>query len=834
MELFAGPAQTAQLLRDTDWSRHALGPPARWPQSLQTIVPIMLASRFAMRVLWGREMIVLYNDAYRPVLGERKHPAAMARPMRESYLEIWEIIEPMFLRVLAGETIALDDQMLPLVRAGYREEAYFTLSYSPMPDDDGATGGVLGVVYETTTRVLAERRLRTPRDLSSVKPTRTAVQACRDVAAALAENPFDAPFALLALADPSGAGGVRPIIAHGIAGDHALAITPLADATHVVAIEPIVAGAYPDPVTQVLVIPLYRPSHARPCAQLILGINPRRAFDATYREFCDLCGEQIASSIANALVEEDRTALELRERAVEDRLRSLFETAPAAIAMLRGPDQVFELANPAYRTLVGRPELVGRAGREVLPELVEQGVWDIFDRVFATGEAFVGRELAVSLARRGDGRLDQGYFNFTAQALREVDGQVIGIVVFAIEITDQVLARRAEADARAEAERSNLAKDEFLAIVSHELRNPLSAILGWTRMLRTAPLGDDKRAQALETIERNAVNQSQLIEDILDVSRIVTGKLKLEVRPIDLVEVVRAAVESARPSIEAKAQRVRMVLDDAAVALMGDAARLQQVVWNLLTNATKFTPKGGSITITLRRVDSALELTVSDTGKGISAALVPHVFERFKQADSSTTRQHGGLGLGLAITKSIIEMHGGTVSARSDGEGAGASFSVRLPIAPVRPASPTQPPARAAQGWECPAELTGLHVLVVDDDADGRNMIAFVLEQCGSRVTRAASVAEAMVAFGTERPQVILSDIGMPDEDGYSFIRRIRALAPQQGGSTPAASLTAYAGVEDRRRALNAGFNMHVPKPIDPAELVAVIGSLARFARALR
>jgi CheY-like chemotaxis protein len=277
-----------------------------------------------------------------------------------------------------------------------------------------------------------------------------------------------------------------------------------------------------------------------------------------------------------------------------------------------------------------------------------------------------------------------------------------------------------------------------------------------------------------------------------------------------------------------------MVLDDAAVALMGDAARLQQVVWNLLTNATKFTPKGGSITITLRRVDSALELTVSDTGKGISAALVPHVFERFKQADSSTTRQHGGLGLGLAITKSIIEMHGGTVSARSDGEGAGASFSVRLPIAPVRPASPTQPPARAAQGWECPAELTGLHVLVVDDDADGRNMIAFVLEQCGSRVTRAASVAEAMVAFGTERPQVILSDIGMPDEDGYSFIRRIRALAPQQGGSTPAASLTAYAGVEDRRRALNAGFNMHVPKPIDPAELVAVIGSLARFARALR
>ncbi len=378
---------------------------------------------------------------------------------------------------------------------------------------------------------------------------------------------------------------------------------------------------------------------------------------------------------------------------------------------------------------------------------------------------------------------------------------------------------------------ANRLKDEFLATVSHELRTPLTAILGWATMLRGNKFDEATAASALETIERNARAQSQLIEDLMDVSRIITGKLRLDVRPVDLASVVEAAVEAVRPAAEAKGIRLQRVLDTYAGPVPGDPVRLQQVVWNLLSNAIKFTPKGGRVQVRLERVNSHVEIVVSDTGPGISPDFLPHAFERFRQADAAITRKHGGLGLGLAIVRHLVELHGGAVSVESGGEGQGATFSVQLPLMIVHGevvAEERRHPRAEAPGEAlCRPQLDGLRVLVVDDERDARLMLKAMLAQCGAEVAEADSAAGALAAFEEFRPDVLVSDIGMPEEDGYSLIRKIRALAPERGGRTPAAALTAYAGVEDRKRALLAGYQVHVPKPVDPTELLAVVASLA-------
>jgi PAS domain S-box-containing protein len=388
-----------------------------------------------------------------------------------------------------------------------------------------------------------------------------------------------------------------------------------------------------------------------------------------------------------------------------------------------------------------------------------------------------------------------------------------------------------ESAARQEAEEANRLKDEFLSTVSHELRTPLTAMLGWVQLLRSGSLPADKRERALETVERNARAQGQLIEDLLDVSRILSGKMKLDVEPVDVSTVVEQAMESVRPAADARGIRLQAAMDSTG-SILGDAHRLQQVVWNLLSNAVKFTPRGGRVQVFVERRDSSVEITVADTGKGISASFLPHVFERFRQADASTTRQYGGLGLGLSIVRHLAEMHGGTVSAASEGEGRGATFTVRLPLSvalrrePTLPSGPRSPdPARA--GLLCPPQLAGLRVLVVDDEADTREYLRALIEGCGAGVTAAASAAEGLAALRREKPDIIVSDIGMPEEDGYGFIQKVRALPPEEGGRTPAAALTAYARVEDRARVLMAGFQSHVPKPVEPLELLAVLASMA-------
>ena len=386
-----------------------------------------------------------------------------------------------------------------------------------------------------------------------------------------------------------------------------------------------------------------------------------------------------------------------------------------------------------------------------------------------------------------------------------------------------------------EAEDANRMKDEFLATLSHELRTPLTSILGWARMLSSGQLDEASTTRALETIERNAKAQSQLIEDILDVSRVITGKLRLEVQPVNLASVIESAINAVLPAADAKGIRLQRLLDTGASMVSGDPARLQQIIWNLLSNAIKFTPKDGRVQVKLERVNSHVEITVTDNGQGISPDILPYIFERFRQADSSMTRAHGGLGLGLAIVRHLVEMHGGTVRAESRGEGQGATFTINLPLVvmrafDVRRASTVErvhPTASGDTPFDCPSELEGLRLLVVDDEADTRTLLKAVLESCGATVMTVASAGEALATLKETRPDVLISDLGMPGEDGYTLIKKVRALPAEDGGQTPSAALTAYARVEDRMKVLRAGFQIHIPKPVEPAELIAVVANLA-------
>ncbi|MEP0919783.1 ATP-binding protein [Leptolyngbya sp. DQ-M1] len=392
-----------------------------------------------------------------------------------------------------------------------------------------------------------------------------------------------------------------------------------------------------------------------------------------------------------------------------------------------------------------------------------------------------------------------------------------------------------EQQARAEAERLNRLKDEFLSTISHELRTPLNAILGWAQILRTSKVDEVRMHRVLETIERNARSQAQLVEDLLDISRIIAGKIRLNVQTIVPVSMIEAAIETVQPAADAKHIRLQSVLDPAAGPVLGDSERLQQIVWNLLSNAIKFTPKGGRVQVCLQRINSHIEIIVSDTGQGISPDFLPYVFDRFRQADGSITRSFGGLGLGLAIVRQLVELHGGTVHAESPGEGQGATFTVKLPVIAVGATSSgsdsdrVHPAVGGTVEFGSSPRLDGLRLLIVDDDADMRELLAYTLEACGAEVIAAASAAEAIAILTASAASIhlLISDIGMPDEDGYRLLRRIRALPTEQGGRIPAVALTAYARTQDRTAALLAGFQSHLAKPVEPAELVAVVANLA-------
>lgn len=420
------------------------------------------------------------------------------------------------------------------------------------------------------------------------------------------------------------------------------------------------------------------------------------------------------------------------------------------------------------------------------------------------------------LARLNDElRNEVGERQRAEQALRESENKLASLL-------------DSERAAREEAERANRTKDEFLSTVSHELRTPLNAILGYAQLLQCGKATAGDIGDGLKVIERNAKAQAQIIDDLLDMSRIITGNLRLSVALVELVPVIEAAIATVKPAADAKNIRLQSVLDSRSTRVFGDCGRLQQVVWNVLINAIKFTPKGGRVQIVLERVDSHAEIRISDSGQGIAAEVLPFIFDRFRQGDASTAKRHGGLGLGLSIVKHLVELHGGTVTASSSGPDQGATFVVSLPMQPVQSLDLelNTPRTMSTIADAASLSLKGIRVLVVDDDADARELVRRLLEECAAHVILAKSAVEAFELFTKERPDVVLSDIGMPDRDGYELIRKIRALSEHEGGNVPAAALTALVRAEDRKRAMLAGFQAHISKPVDVGELIAVVATL--------
>jgi PAS domain S-box-containing protein len=520
----------------------------------------------------------------------------------------------------------------------------------------------------------------------------------------------------------------------------------------------------------------------------------------------------------------ERKKAEQALRISEDRYRDLVDNSHELICTHDLEGRVLSV-NPWAARVLGYPQdsLVGINIRDgLVPEYREQ--FDEYLRTMIT-EGSARGVMKVKTAT-GETRLWEYYNTLRTEGVEKpiVRGM-------AHDATERRQALKREKEARLEAEAANRVKDEFLSTLSHELRTPLTAIMGWADLLLHDEVEPKNRRQALETIFRNANSQCQLINDLLEVSRIITGKLRLEFVACELDEVIEAAAESIRPTAEAKGVRLQVLLEPHVGPVYGDRERLQQIVWNLLSNGVKFTRKGGVVQVTLQRINSHVEIVVNDTGVGIRSDFLPHVFDRFRQADGSTTRNYGGLGLGLAIVRHLVELHGGTAWAESDGANQGSRFTVRLPAMNANeqhlPEDLKQPAIAVVEARDHqPSSLSGLRVLVVDDEIDARSLLTTMLERCGAQVVAVGSAREGLESVETWKPDVLIADIGMPVEDGYGLIKKIRALPKERGGQTPALALTAYARTEDRVRALSEGYQVHLAKPVDRFELAAVVTSL--------
>jgi PAS domain S-box-containing protein len=513
-------------------------------------------------------------------------------------------------------------------------------------------------------------------------------------------------------------------------------------------------------------------------------------------------------------------------RESEQRFRESLQNSPTCVYMNDADLRYVWVYNPLPGFAVN--DMIGRRDDELLPF---ESVSELIALKHKVLECGVGQRRQIDTTIGGE----FAAFDVKVEPWRDAGGAVAGVLVAASNITAIRVADRerlelleSERAARQEAERAARSKDEFVAMMSHELRTPINSILGWSQLLKRAPEGDPARERAIEAIERGVRAQARLVEDLLDMSRIISGKLRLDVQSVNAFAVLGEAIETIKPAAEAKQLRIQPVLDPAAGPVMGDPARLQQIVWNLLANAVKFTPKGGRIQVHLQRVNSHIEISVSDTGVGIASDHLPYIFDRYRQADSSLTRRHGGLGLGLAIVKSLVELHGGSVAAASPGEGLGATFTVQIPVAIVhRDASGREHPSTSdvtAHGMATSSDLSGVHVLIIDDDEDALELARRLLSECGARIDTATSGAEGLARILERPPHVVLCDLGMPEMDGYEVIRRVRTVQP----TLPAVAVTAFARAEDRIRAIEAGYNIHISKPVEPRELLAVVAALAK------
>jgi len=833
-ELFLqGGGETGELIRSIDWSRTILGPVTDWPLILKSTVGTLLHSRHPMFLWWGPELIQFYNDAYLPSFGVGKHPAAMGQPGRECWPEIWSIIYPQIEKVMhQGQASWNENHLVPIFRNGRIEEVYWTYGYSPILDERGAVCGTLVVCNETTIRVIMERRGKTVRALTKKTALATdSASVMQQAAEALRSNPEDIPFAAIYLFDKIGSAQLveavrlqdsllqetEPLLRQQVVG-RPYSSGSCRQSTPVSLDEPAYAvriGPWPEPVSRVFVAPIVSANDEAPIGCVVYGLSARLPFDQNYREYLQQLTEHIM--LAHARI----NAFLVRALAESER-RSLLQQAPVATALMRGPQHIFELANPLYCKLVNRENLVGKTFAEALPELVDKPFAGILDRVYQTGEAFVTEEYLVALDRQGDGVLEDCFFRFNLEPTRDSTGNISGMMAIAVDITEQVRARRALERTHIEREKllrelesASRAKDEFLAMLGHELRNPLSPIVTALQLMKMR--SDKQTSKEQEVIERQVNHLVRLVDDLLDVSKITRGVVDLRKESIEIIRVIEKSVEIASVLFEQRHHQLVVDVPHSGLLWLGDPVRLAQIVANLLTNAARYTPAYGHIHLRAFREGSEVVITVKDNGGGISAEMLPRIFDLFVQGKRNTDRAEGGLGIGLTLVKNLVALHGGTVKAISQGVGQGSEFVIRLPLISDSQSTDTRTPQNSA-----PTSTTSSRrVLVVDDNVDAADLLGEVLRIAGHEVAVVYDPLSAMQTAEEFKPEIAVLDIGLPAMDGYELAARLRTILASQHCRMIA--LTGYGQQHDRSRSEEAGFESHMVKPIDFSKLTEIV-----------
>jgi len=821
LDFLKGGSVMARRIAEHDWNGNPLGAIAGWPQSLKTTLSIILSSRFPMYLVWGPQLIGFPNDAYLPVLGRKE---ALGRPFQQTWAEIWAQVGPIAQRALEGESSFFENLPIDMERFGYPERTYFTFSYSPIREESGEVGGMLVTCVETTAGVAADQRHHFQLELSDglrrlATPSEVTKWTCKVLGVFLGARrvgyaTIECGWVHLTLpawhdeSVDSLLGARFPVDSFGqdlVARLYEGTTVRLDDVWS----DPL-SAAYTTfyqrlAVKAMLIVPIVRSQQL--IAVLAVGsAEPRRWSDHEVT-LAEDAAERTRAAVERAIAEQAlRRQLELQR----DRLRMLFEEAPTFMAVLRGPDHVFELVNAAYRRLVGSRELIGKPVREVVPEAVDQGFIAMLDQVYASGTAHVVS--GASLLLKGQaGQPDlQRYVDFAYQPLVEEEGSVPGIFVVGSDVTENKLAAEALHDA-------DRRKDEFLAMLAHELRNPLAPISTAAQLL-TLAAGDKQRVLQVGTIiSRQVAHMTSLVDDLLDVSRVTRGLVTLEQEGLDLKSVVAHALEQVRPFLESRRHLLTVRTTASQVPVHGDHTRLVQVIVNLLNNAAKYTPEGGEITLATQTDQDNAIVTVTDTGDGIDPSLLPHLFELFTQGKRTPDRTHGGLGLGLALVKSMVELHGGRVMAHSGGDGQGSTFTVTLPLdrQPVVEESEPLPDAGA--------RAQPRRIMVVDDNLDAAETLAALLDAHGHEVTVQADAGPAIEAAAAAMFDVFILDIGLPGMDGYELAGKLRG-RPEHADALLIA-LTGYGQAGDLEKSQAAGFAHHFVKPVDTRRLTEALAA---------
>ena len=817
-----GDSEVRRLLRDRDWSASPLGHPGTWPPELSTAVSMAFSSAFPMFIAWGAELGFLYNDAYARLMGD-KHPAAFGDPFQRVWHEIWADIVPIIDRALSNKPMYHEDMPLVVERNGYREQAWFTFSYSPMHDAEGNVRGVYCTAVETTTRMLAERRagfeLKVAdalRPLGSAQDVIACATALLGTELAMARVVYaevddasdtfaigpgwqrDGMPSLAGLRFPIGAFGPT-IGALGRAGE-TIAIADVRSDPRTAAARD--AFALLDVVAS-LIVPLVR--DGRLDGFLALGTE----------EPHDWSGDEIA--LARSLAERIRVAVDLARtqdalHEARDRGKLILDSIAEGFVLMAADWTILQINDTGIRMSNRTSEqIVGRSHWDVWPETVDTEGGRMLRRVMQTREPEIAEFL-----HGGDGG-SGAWFEVRAYPTR--DGGLVSV------FRDISARKRAEEQLR-EADRR---KDEFLAMLAHELRNPLAPIRAAADLLKIGRLDEARVRQSSAIIGRQVRHMTSLIDDLLDVSRVTRGLVTLAHAPVTARTIVDEAVEQVRPMFDARRQRLQVVVRDPDSVVMGDKARLVQVLSNLLNNASKYSPEEREIEVGAAAEDGQLVLAVRDQGMGMEPELTAYVFDLFTQAQRSSDRAQGGLGLGLALVKNLVELHGGRVSCSSPGLGQGSRFVVTLPaVAPAAPETPAALPAGERAGGKdaliAGAQGRRLRLLVVDDNIDAASTLGMLLEACGHEVAVEHASMRALERMRSFRPDVALLDIGLPEMDGNELARRLRADPASR--ATALIAVTGYGQEQDRRAALEAGFDHHLVKPVDMARLAAVLAGL--------